>query len=621
MNNNKILSIIFIVIFCCFSQVFSQNSHQTPYQKKKLELTKKWYKILTGKTISMTDEMVFDQQLRNKEDQDFLLSLAVFDYASKHSKSQCEKIFAQIKVEFKQAEKLKNAIDFQREKEIKLKKDREEKEIKNKKEQEEQEANYKREQEEKSQKLRDSIEKYEKSDRAIIANKIISEFKEWNQKGEFEKESDYVERLKNASQITFEAICLNQIKYRIYLKNSANWNEELSTYDSEGELFKVSFAMNDVEWECEINIPIAQAQAFKNNWSDLSLRINDYNWCFVENNLCPTLVTMQNNHEKVKFDFLSTLKNQLEILYSFDGLEIENPYLKGYVFKYSEAKVIEKELIRLDSLDLIMKNKKLDSIFNLYNQKLLLNPYNSSKKIMSKYQKVLKTDNKREYSFNNSLNSIQSQFEKMSRNFEIELKNQNPSEYCIIYFYQNPEKRTEADKKYLECRCDFENRTDFDIQFIQGKVYDCNCREKEFQENGSLFLNKEEFDNFYNQGHTILIKEIETRILIKEEEEAFVLIKSKISIIKTIDLKGSKNSIAKKEDDLIAKSFIDFISEYSVKPYYSSIIDFLIENNKGLKKEWSKKGEFFESKIEFFEAFISKEYRVILKDKKAKKHD
>ena len=122
MKINKILSILFIIFFCCSSQVLSQNSEKTPYQKKKLELTKKWYKILSGNTITLTDEILLDQQLQNEKDQDLILALVVFDYASKQSKSKCDKVFTQMKTEFKQAEKLKNTIDFQREKEAKNKK-------------------------------------------------------------------------------------------------------------------------------------------------------------------------------------------------------------------------------------------------------------------------------------------------------------------------------------------------------------------------------------------------------------------------------------------------------------------------------------------------------------------
>ena len=47
-------------------------------------------------------------------------------------------------------------------------------------------------------------------------------------------------------------------------------------------------------------------------------------------------------------------------------------------------------------------------------------------------------------------------------------------------------------------------------------------------------------------------------------------------------------------------------------------MDFVIETNNGLNKEWSKNGKFFESKAEFYDAYISSDYKKILKANKKK---
>jgi len=47
---------------------------------------------------------------------------------------------------------------------------------------------------------------------------------------------------------------------------------------------------------------------------------------------------MSYKHENLKYEFPFLLENQSEIIYSFDDFELNNPHLKGFIFKYSNAK-------------------------------------------------------------------------------------------------------------------------------------------------------------------------------------------------------------------------------------------------------------------------------------------
>jgi hypothetical protein len=320
-----------LLLFNGLSIVFAQKIQPTPYQKKQLEISKKWFQILAGYGMTMSDEIFYEQITAGKEANDFVLGLAIFNYAMTHSKTQCKNVFTQMKNEFKQTEKLKNATDFRLEKEAKERKAKEERE----------------------KKLRIEQEAYERTDVGSIRKSILTDFEKWNQKGEFEKEADYLERLKTQSKIEFDGICLEQIKNKINDLNLYNWEKELSAYNSEGEFFIVTFKINDLEWQSKINIPISQAPNFKSNWSDLEFEINDLDWCFVDNSLYPTSVALRNrDEENSKYKFPLSLKNQTEISFSFDNLEIDNQYLKGYIFKYSNAQAISEQVEkqRLDSL-------------------------------------------------------------------------------------------------------------------------------------------------------------------------------------------------------------------------------------------------------------------------------
>ncbi len=591
-----------LLFFIGFKILCAQNTQPTPYQKKQLELSKKYFEIFYGYRMTMADEAFYEQLTKGKEAQEFLLALGILGYTTKHSEEQCKKVFAQMANEYKHAEKLKNATDFRLEKEAKALKAKREKE----------------------RQLRIEQEAYARTDVSNIQVNIKSEFDKWNQKGEFEKEADYAERLKLQSQIAFEEICIKQIKDRInYYSDGYSLKKELSNYDSENEFFVITFKINGVEWQNKINIPISQAQVFKTNWSDLYFKIDDYDWCFVENSLCPTVVILEFRTNNSEYKFLLPIKNRSDILFSFDDLEINNPYLTGYVFKYSNAKAIvekaKKAKQQLDSLELAPYNQRLDTIFQNYNLQLLQNPYNIDKKVMKSFDKIetnLKADyygtltEVRQRKFNEYKSNIEKKFKDLNNNFDRELKLSNPIEYSRIYFTQNPEKKNEADKKYLECRCDYPKRENFDLKFITGGLYDCNCRELEYHKNEKLFASKEEFDIFFDKGDEVLQKEVSDRTLKKEEDYILNYFHSQSRGIEKLDFKDALK-------DEPVNIFVINIKNCQNKPYYTQVLDFVIETNKGLDKEWTKNGQFFENKMSFYNAYIS-DYKKILNELKNK---
>lgn len=539
MKHLKKTCLLILLLFVSFNVVIAQKTQPTPYQKKQLELSKKWFQILAGYEMSMSDEVFYEQLTAGKEANDFVLGLAILNYAMYNSKSQCEKIFTQMNNEFKQAEKLKNATDFRLEKEAKDLK--------------EQEA-------------------IEKTDFGSIRKNIKYAFEKWNQKGEFEKENDYSVRLQKQSHIAFDGICLEKIKDKINNFSTYNWEKKLSTYDSENEFFTVFFKINGIEWQSSINIPISQAEKFKIDWPDFDFIMDVYDWSFVENSLFPSVVTLK-KYDKTKYKFPVILNNQSEISYSFDNLGIDNMYLKGYVFRYSNAKNIaeqqEREKQRLDSLELVTYNQKLDSIFNDYNRQLLQNPYNVGKKVMSDYKKVA-GKNDREYYFKNSLSSIKYNYEQLNKAFTSEYDN-------------------------------------------------------EYRKNGKLFANKDEFDTFYKKGIEDYQSEIEKRTTMN-----YLLVNSQF--IESMDFQKEKKepisppnfygystpTVDNTEINKTRKSILSTISESKNKPYYSQVLDFVIVTNKEMNKEWNKNGQYFVSKSEFYNAYISVDYKKILKENKKK---
>ena len=351
MKNKQTLFILIMLLFLAFNGANAQK--QTAYQKKILEIEKKYVKkilIADGKWTQRSEAELF------YADADYLGTVLALGLISS------PQYIEGFKREIKQVEKLKTAVDFQREKEVKTKNELGSKVAKTKKEKEE-----------KERKLQEQRESFERTDFGKIKKSIKETFKIWNQKGEFEKEADYEERLKNKSKEAFFQICIEQVKSKINnIAYGYYLEKDLSLYNSEKEMFTITFKFNEVEWHNNISIPIAKAQEFKNNWDDLKFEIDDYDWCFVNNSLCPILV----------------------------------------VFKYSEAKSI-------NALNYEKYNEKLDSIFNEYNRQLTQNPYNFEKKIITSHNKI-KNKGNLENNFNSSVDSINLDF--ININEEIEQK-------------------------------------------------------------------------------------------------------------------------------------------------------------------------------------------------------
>lgn len=514
---------------------------QTAYEKKKAELTVKvWTKF--GQ-----DGARYVSSFSDKTDQEVYKSVEGIDAAALLLGGytigmQSMKWYAK---ELKLLESLKTTVDLNREKER---------------------ANYIKTQQEQ--------ELYEKTDIGGIKKDIKLAFEQWNKKGEFEKESDYAIRLKSQSQNAFDSICTDKIKDKIKDKDSYYWKKELSAYNSESEYFTASFRINDLTWQSNINIPITNAQSFKNDWSDLRFKIDDYDWCFVNNNLCPILVTLGTYNEKSKYKFPVSLQNQSEILYVYDELKIENPYLSGYTYKYSNAKAIAEqqisEKLRLDSLELVTFNQRLDSIFNGYNSQLLQNRHNVDRILLKGYNKITNGED-RASSFNSSVSSMKYEFENLKNSIEYQRRN-------------------------------------------------------EYSENGSyVFTNESEFESFYIKGKDIYKSEVEKRKVLSR-----LTVYSKT--IETIDFqKEAKENIGTailsnytgsytnyEEINKFRREILTTIKDNQNKPYYSQIIDFVVETNRDLNKEWTKNGQYFEDKAEFYNAFLSTDYKSILKNNKQK---
>jgi len=146
MKNLKVICLIVLFLISASNVLLAQNIKPTAYQKRQLELSKKYFQIFYGYNMTMADEAFYNQLAEGNDAQEFLLAMGILSYAMNNSEAQVKKVLTQMEYEYEQAEKLKTAVDYQREKDA----------------------------------------KYAKTDAGKIKAQIKEEFENWNKKGEFE---------------------------------------------------------------------------------------------------------------------------------------------------------------------------------------------------------------------------------------------------------------------------------------------------------------------------------------------------------------------------------------------------------------------------------------------------
>lgn len=601
MINHRIRFVLLFICSLLFNEVQAQK--QTVYEKKTLEIKKKYVKKMLIDQGSWSQRSEFELNYSNEDYLNTVLILGAIAHP----------IYTEALIkELKLAEKLKTEIDFKREKE---KRDKEA-------------LLYGQKPNSIKNELPQSTDEYKNnyvlSVKEQLKERIRLDFDNWTRKGEFEKEIDFYNRLESQSKVEFDKICIEKIKSE-FTNIKSELEVKLLNYDSENEFFIIQINLQDFARMEKLYISIDNAELFKDNWDSFSLLIHDEaEWCFIENKLIPTSILLINNELGVgPIEIQLNLKssNPLEFNYFDLGINNPNPKLLDLKFNYSKFLENEKEVelfkLKLDSLELVGYNNLLDSVYYFYNAELLENPYNVNQVSLEVSYNIDKNSD-RELSYNKEVLLIENRFKETVNQIEGDLLIKNPNEFVKLFYSINPDKELVADSLYLDCKCHYLKRSEFDLKFIKNEVIINDCRENKFKEVGVYFSNKEEFNRFYDFGDEILTDEVKVREFKSYKSEIAELSFKNVNKLRTREkeIKDEKlfalskeivSSITNKED--LAKYFVNIIESFKENFGYQAIVDFTIENNKELSKEFKKNGVKFLNKIDFFEAYLSGDYK------------
>lgn len=268
------------------------------------------------------------------------------------------------------------------------------------------------------------------------------------------------------------------------------------------------------------------------------------------------------------------------------------------------------ERYKKDSLEFRQMSQSLQDKIDEANVQFLQYPYNVQKRTLKDSLSVSlfgKTEElaKELHAKVDALPKMQEQAEKEV--YE-KLIAEDPQRFTEIYFTQNPSKKQEADKSYIECRCKYKERLAFDMAFIHDTLTDCDCREKEYQIVSEFFHSREDFDQMYSQEeltYKIRLNKLKSMMADKKAIEE--------TLFNSKQLNFKKSMLTSNEE---LKSVVNRINEHKGKYYYADVIDAVFKLNDKLAKEWEKNGTYFKSKAEMFEYWIGEEYDKVLKARK-----
>ena len=187
--------------------------------------------------------------------------------------------------------------------------------------------------------------------------------------------------------------------------------------------------------------------------------------------------------------------------------------------------------------------------------------------------------------------------------------------YLDIYIQQHPEKKTEIEKFFKEYMCeDKTTQYAYYVQYMEyGRVYGSSCRDKNWEKYQQYFDSRSEFEESYNRAPSDFALRTEIGIR-KSSLEKFESLKRYVpSHKKEIKLCNMHKKI--NEANVVVVACLNYTKSHY---YYDKVVSYLIQTLPKAQKEYEKNGRYFNSEIDFFEAYTSDSYNKNLNETKKK---
>lgn len=337
----------------------------------------------------------------------------------------------------------------------------------------------------------------------------------------------------------------------------------------------------------------AQKQALQKANDTLQQAIDDYNSLLKK-------YPYNYDERKISFSLPSNLSDKVSL----------HDTLHSLLTTIQEQKKLLIEQFSNDSVQYQQLNKNLQAKITEANTELLKYPYNIQQRTIkdSLSIRLFGKTNELSKELETKTENLEEAITQIQQEVYADLKKNNPQRLVEIYYVQNPEQKKTSDNQYLECRCKYNNRLDFDLAFIDNTLPTCDCRETKYQETKHLYHSRDEFDESYNQSESVFKQEVADRESMWQDlNELKRILSSESSLNMKKALSSSKSEIT---------DVLNRVAWQHDSYYYEEAVELIFIYDEKLQKEWLKNGSYFNSKAEMYESWIGDDYANILKKKK-----
>lgn len=463
---------------------------------------------------------------------------------------------------------------------------------------------------------------------------------EWSQKGEFEKEEAYQQRLRETAESVLRENTIRLLDYEV--------SAEPVRYNADAEMYQFELTL---AWHTryastliEVPLDVERARAVKEN--EMMTRLTD---CVI--GVDKDTFKIQSWRLQIGHDYgVSDKTSVADFIVCGNAILPEVEAMKGVQFNYSaymRSAMEERDKMLRAIAD--YNERKVHEVERV-NDEIKVSPYYKALKSITSTEEFLASYEPQVFTERNELIDIMAYYNRIKSDssqlsaapyitrIKEYVRDHNADMYASALFEEHPDSLPIFEKEYLEYRCHYSTLGKYVVAIEKGTLNTLqrDCRFIKWAEYNEYYESREEFDADYDKGEEVLKEHKKREQYWKQYRKYYAdrasfdadystgtgslatrkrEIDARLEVINQYaqsDLKGAlegSNQVARE----VAFCFVNLAA---APAFQEEAAELLVLQNKKIAKEYEKNGQYFASKAEFVMAYISSDYKNILKSKK-----
>jgi len=460
----------------------------------------------------------------------------------------------------------------------------------------------------------DRLKEWKKSDYGKMTTWIQDQYSSKFTKDEFETSKQFYTRIEPAAKSLFNELCVTlykQITQSLKIKISpVGYDAEIQTSTVKiCETFKYNDNELKKEFSIKLQIPSHQARNFKeyevsgSQIKNIKFGIIDNKEVYVISAQVPFLLGSNRDGDQMINIKYPDSKKATSFVFNSKQIDKNAPW---EIFWNAEKIEESKKLIS-------QYNKVLSDSVSAYKIKLGKHPYfhislgikiNTNDFLLPTTMIGASTQDIKT-AYNKNLSKLSEEYHKLYNSIENICKTKFSKHYADVYCQLHPEFAEQVKSIYHNYRCQY-SADEIAIKLLAGQtISGQTCQESQYANYKHLFKSQEEFLMWYNKTREEFNQEVVRRNSKYKRFEIYL----------NSEVYGKLNFLNAKIAEDARLSGI--IAEYDeLKEMCNMPADKLIAKNKKMATEMQKTSMYWSNADEFFAAYISGNYKQIIKDKK-----